>query len=161
MLFNAQIKHRFHVFFRLICSFSDFICRVTWKRTLLRKQTFIVFHRAIEWINCYGDAFEKKILGFKMVTLMLMCWQFSICRNPKRFTDATIHLQLLLVNPHTHHDWRNPNSRERSGVFVCRCWFPSRCLDIRNHCRKYRFVLFDGNSNKHFVLERNNNSSPV
>lgn len=65
---------------------------------------------------------------------------FVIHRNPKRFTDATIHLQLLLVNPHPYHNWRNSNARERDRIFVCCGWLPCWCLNICHHRRKHRFV---------------------
>lgn len=52
-------------------------------------------------------------------------------RNPKRFSDTTIHLQLLLVDPHTDHNWRNSNARKRDGILVRCCRFLGWCLNIR------------------------------
>lgn len=68
----------------------------------------------------------------------LMCRSFR--RNAKRFAHTTIHLQLLLVDSHPDHNWRNSNPRERDGIFICCCRFLGWCLNLRNHRWKHRFV---------------------
>lgn len=77
--------------------------------------------------------------GCRIPFRWLMC-RFSIHRNAKRFAHSTIHLQLLLVDPHPDHNWRNSNARERDGIFICCCRFLGWCLNLRNHRWKHRFV---------------------
>jgi hypothetical protein len=67
---------------------------------------------------------------------------FSSRRNSELHADATIHLQLLLVNPHADDNWRDSNAGERNGILVCRCRFLGWCLNFRYHRRKHRFVSF-------------------